>query len=95
MASGSRSSSALSTESVTESIDKSEKEESHETSGESRAESESISLLDRLRSPTASDLARKGEFTAIHPLENEGLVKHNMMSRGIIGIKIKHKLIWY
>ena len=62
MASGSRSSSILSTESVTESADESdvsEEEESHETSGESRAESETISLLDRLRSPTASDLARK------------------------------------
>ena len=61
MASGSCSSSVLSTESVTESIDESDvsEEESHETSGKSRAELETISLLDRLRSPTASDLARK------------------------------------
>ena len=61
-ASTSHSSSLLSTESVTESVDdsdESEEEESHETSEESRAESGTISLLDRLRSPTASDLARK------------------------------------
>ena len=61
-ASSSHSSSLLSTESVTESVDdsdESEEEESHETSEESRAESGMISLLDRLRSPTASDLARK------------------------------------
>ena len=55
MASGSHSSSVLSTELVLTS-DLSEEEERHETSGDSRAESETIPLLDRLR---ASDLARK------------------------------------
>ena len=62
LASGSSSSSVLSTELVTEFIDESDVSEegkSHKTSGESRADLETISFLDRLRSPTASDLARK------------------------------------
>lgn len=46
----------------------SEEEKSHETSGESRAELEIISFLDRLRP------SKKGKFTVIHPLENEGLL---------------------
>ena len=62
MASSSHSSSVLSTESVAESIDDSDEsdiDEEDEASGESRAESGTISLLDRLKSPTPSDLARK------------------------------------
>ena len=62
MASSSHSSSVLSTESVAESIDDSDEsdiDEEDEANGESRAESGTILLLDRLKSPTPSDLARK------------------------------------
>ena len=56
------SSTVLSTELVAEYIDDSDEsdiDEEEEVSGESRAESGTILLLDRLKSPTPSNLARK------------------------------------